>query len=73
MVAYSDSPDLLKGNGIIIEISESDYPKSESGLPTWLQISYDDIDGRSMFQTFELKSFEGKEYYSLKDTEYVCY
>jgi uncharacterized membrane protein len=72
MVAYSGSPDLPKGNGIIIEISESDYPKSESGLPTWLQISYDDIDGRSMFQTFELKSFDGKEYYSFKNPEWVC-
>ena len=36
-------------------INETDYGKDSSGLPMWFNINYDDVDGSSMYQTFELK------------------
>lgn len=65
-VAYSDSPDITKYKERLIEIFESEYERTEKGIPKWFNINYEDIDGNEMFQTFELKEFEGTEYYSLE-------
>ncbi|WP_207724663.1 hypothetical protein [Blautia difficilis] len=48
---------------------ESEHERDNEGIPKWFNINYDDIDGHSMFQTFELKDFDGKKYYSLESTE----
>jgi hypothetical protein len=52
-------------------ITEDVYEKNEEGLPSWFNINYEDVDGREMFQTFELKSFEGTRYFSLSKTSEV--
>lgn len=67
-IAYSDSPD-LKHRDKLIEIYESEYERTEEGIPKWFNIVYDDIDGNEMFQTFELKEFENVKYYSLQRIE----
>ena len=68
-IAYSDSPDIKKWKNHVIEILESEHERDNEGIPKWFNINYDDIDGHSMFQTFELKDFDGKKYYSLESTE----
>ena len=65
-VAYSDSPDIKSWKEKLIEINKSEYECTQEGIPKWFNIVYDDIDGNEMFQTFELKEFEGKDYYSLE-------
>ena len=67
-VAYSDSPDIQKWKKHLIEILESEYEHTDEGIPKWFNINYDDIDGNKMFQTFELKTFDGTNYYSLEGT-----
>ena len=66
-IAYSDSPDIQKWKNFLIEISEADFDRTDDGIPTWFNINYDDIDGGEMFQSFELKDFGGKKYYSLSE------
>lgn len=66
-VAYSDSPDIQKWKDHIIEIFETDYERSSSGVPKWFNINYDDIDGVEMFQSFRLMNFDATEYYSLEE------
>lgn len=68
-VAYSDSPDAQRWKKYIIEISESDYEKSDEGIPMWFNVNYDDVDGNEMYQTYVLKKYEGTPYYSL---ERIC-
>ena len=63
---YSDPTKTYKFRDTIAVINETDYEKDSSGLPKWFNINYDDIDGNEMYQTFELKHFDGTEYYSLK-------
>ena len=65
-VAYSDSPDIQKWKKHLLEILESEYEHTDEGIPKWFNINYDDIDGNEMFQTFELKTFDGTNYYSLE-------
>lgn len=65
-IAYSDSPDITKWKKHLIELLESEYERNKNGIPQWFNINYDDIDGNEMFQIFELKEFEGKDYYSLE-------
>ena len=67
-VAYSDSPDVQKWGKHVIELYETDYERSEAGIPKWFNVNYDDIDGNEMFQTYELKVFDGTTYYSLEGT-----
>jgi hypothetical protein len=50
---------------------ESEYEPGDKGIPKWFNICYDDVDGHSMFQSFELKNFDGTDYYSLETTEEV--
>lgn len=70
-IAYSDSPDIQRWKKHLIEILESEFERSEEGIPKWFNINYDDIDGNEMFQTFELKDFDGTKYYSLEGTHQV--
>ena len=65
---YSDPTNTYKFYDSIAVISETDYEKHSSGLPMWLNIKYDDIDGNSMCQTFKLKNFDDTPYYSLEGT-----
>ncbi len=68
-IAYSDSPDAKKWGKYIIELLETEFERTETGIPKSFNINYDDIDGNEMFQTYELKDFEGTVYYSLEGTE----
>ena len=67
-VAYSDSPDAQRWKNHILELLESEYERTESGIPKWFNVNYDDIDGNAMFQTYELKVFDETLYYSLEGT-----
>lgn len=67
-VAYSDSPDIQRWKKHLIELLESDFERSDNGIPKWFNVNYDDIDGNEMFQTYELKDFDGTQYYSLEGT-----
>lgn len=69
--AYEDSPDYDSKSTQLIRILHSDYECDEKGLPKWFNINYDDVDGNSMFQTFELKNFDGVDYYSLESINEV--
>ena len=68
-VAYSDSPDIKSWKEKLIEINKSEYECTQEGIPKWFNIVYDDIDGNEMFQTFELKEYDGEKYYSLQSIE----
>lgn len=68
-VAYSDSLDVQRWKKHIIEVIESEYERTESGVPKWFNVIYEDIDGNGMYQTYELKEFDGTVYYSLEDTQ----
>lgn len=70
-VVYSDSPDANTKVTAVARILETDYERTEHGVPKWFNINYEDIDGNEEFQTFTLESFEGIEYYSLKSTEEI--
>lgn len=65
---YSDPTNTYKFYNSIVVINETDYEKDSSGLPMWFNINYDDVDGNSMYQTFELKCFDDTQYYSLEET-----
>lgn len=69
--AYADSYDAKKHPSLLAIITEDVYEKNEEGLPSWFNINYEDVDGREMFQTFELKNFEGTRYFSLSETTEV--
>jgi hypothetical protein len=66
-VAYSDSPDVQKWKGHLIEIFESDYERTGDGIPKGFTINYEDINGNEMYQTFGLKLFDETTYYSLDE------
>ena len=67
-IAYSDSPDVQHWKDLIIELFEDEYERTDEGIPKSFNVQYDDIDGNEMYQTFELKDFEGTKYYSLEGT-----
>lgn len=50
----------------IIDVLETEYERTESGIPKWLNINYDDVDRNDLFQTYELKDFDGTLYYSFE-------
>lgn len=70
-VVYSDSPDAGTKIAVIARVLESEYERTEQGVPKWFNINYEDVDGNEEFQTFTLENFEGIEYYSLKSTETI--
>lgn len=70
---YDDSPDVVlipksnkisEGQGTVI--LSSDIDRNLKGIATWLSIVYDDIDGNSCVQTFNLKKYDDTEAYSLE-------
>jgi len=67
--AYTDSPDYNKWKQHLIAISTGEYERCEEGLPTWFNITYEDIDGNCKIQTFELNEFNSTKYYSLSNIE----
>jgi len=64
--AFWDSPDVKAWKDKLIVLT-SEYDRDEKGIPKWVNINYDDIDGRSMCQSFTLKCFDGTPYYSLEE------
>lgn len=65
--AYEDSPDCEYNSTDLIQISQSNYERTDNGLPKWFNISYEDIDGNEMYQTFKLQTFDDEQYYSLTE------
>ena len=65
--AYEDSPDYTHKSKRLIRILQSEYERTDDGLPKWFNINYEDIDGNEMYQTFELHEFDGEQYYSLNE------
>lgn len=68
---YADTSNTYKFPDSVAIINETDYEKNEKGLPSWVNLNYDDVDGNSMFQTFEVKCFDGTHYFSLEGTHEV--
>ena len=64
--AYAGSYDANKYPDIVAVITEDVYEKNEEGLPQWFNINYEDVDGREMYQTFQLKKFDNTMYFSLE-------
>lgn len=67
-VAYTDSPDIERGEKYLIEILESEFARTDEGIPKDFCINYDDVDGNEMYQVYVLSDFEGTQYYSLRGT-----
>ncbi len=65
---YADPTNTYKFRDSVAIINESDYEKNENGLPIWVNVNYDDVDGNPMYQTFDLKCFDGTYYFSLEGT-----
>ena len=57
-VVYSDSPDADTKVAVIARILETEYERTERGIPKWFNINFEDVDGNESFQTFTLESFE---------------
>ena len=70
-IAYWDSPDIKKWKSKLIEITDSDYERTDIGLPKWFNINYDDVDGHEMYQSFQHANFDGVDYYSLDETQEI--
>ena len=60
-------PDAKMSKNITV-ILETDYERTDSGIPKSFPINYDDADGNEFYQIYELKNFGGKLYYSLEGT-----
>ena len=65
---YTDSPDIERGEKYLIEILESEFARTDEGIPKDFCINYDDVDGNEMYQVYVLSDFEGTQYYSLRGT-----
>lgn len=65
--AYSDSMDAQKWADKMIVLLESEFERTDDGYPKSFCINYDDIDGNSMYQIFELKDFDGTKYYQMAE------
>lgn len=63
--AYYDSDDAKKWPGIMVVLTD-DYERNDQGVPEWFNINYEDADGNDMYQSFELKDYDGELYYSLE-------
>lgn len=55
--AYEDSMDAKSISKELVRI-DNEIAQNENGLASWFNINYEDIDGNSMFQSFELKFFQ---------------
>lgn len=74
--AYEDSVDVQQHekmikNGRLIKILHSEMECDKEGKPEWFNINYEDVDGHDMYQTFRLRDFDGKAYYSKEAIEEV--
>ena len=65
--AYSDSIDAQKWPDKMTVLLESEFERTEDNYPKSFCINYDDIDGNSMYQIFELKDFDGTKYYQMTE------
>lgn len=63
--AYYDSDDAKKWPDIMVVLTD-DYERNDQGVPEWFNINYEDVDGNDMYQSFELKDYDGELYYSLE-------
>lgn len=62
--AYYDSDDAKKWPSKITVLTD-EYERNDQGVPTWFNINYEDVDGNEIYQTYELKDFDGTLYYAL--------
>lgn len=67
-VAYDNSADACKKD--VIRLFEAKYEKTNANMPKRFNILYEDIDGNSMSQAFELNCFNKKYYYSLVNKKF---
>ena len=63
--AYYDSDDAKKWPSKVAVLTD-EYERNDRGVPKWFNINYEDIDGNEMYQSYELKDFEGTLYYALE-------
>ena len=63
--AYYDSYDAKKWPSKMAVLTD-EYERNDRGVPKWFNINYEDIDGNEMYQSYELKKFEGTLYYALE-------
>ena len=63
-LVYSDSPDARYTKDGIILLHESEYERTELGVPNDFLVNYEDIDGDEWEQGYERRNFDGKDYYS---------
>lgn len=68
--AYYDSIDAKKWPKQMAVLTD-EYERNDQGVPIWFNINYEDIDGNEMYQSFELKDFDGKLYYALNSVNDV--
>ncbi len=68
--AYYDSDDAKKWTNMLAVLTD-DYTRNNQGIPEWFNINYEDVDGNEMYQSFELRDFDGTLYYSLKHIEEI--
>lgn len=64
--AYYGSDDAKKWPNKLAVLTDDEFEHNEQGIPKWFNINYEDVDGNEMYQTFELKDFDGTPYYSLE-------
>ena len=63
--AYEDSADHSYQSSNLLRILQSEYARSQEGLPRFFNICYEDVDGNDMIQSFRLNTFDGINYYEL--------
>lgn len=64
--AYYDSYDAKKWPSKMAVLTD-EYERNDRGVPKLFNINYEDVDGNEMYQSYELKDFEGTLYYALEN------
>ena len=62
---YYDSDDARKWPSKMAVLTD-EYERNDRGVPQWFNINHEDVDGNEMYQSYELKDFEGTLYYALE-------
>ena len=65
---YDNIPAPISSLRNVLMVSESEYGKSEDGLPEYINVNYLDVDGVEWYQTYSLRCFEEARYYGLDGT-----